>query len=387
MPLPTASATLPAPIANTLLLYTTPVDDPSGQAYWAFHTLPPLPGPDPAAFDTLYGSNQGEGPARYFRDFRPQLSPDGRYILVPGLAGYPEYGVEGTGTWLIDLTTGAARELLPDGVIATWSPTSDAITYVKNGVLYALDIAAGATPTLLYENLDLWPLYAKWSPDGQSILAMTGVQDELTGDLTFTYWLVPAGGGPPRELARHETLGAEYSSSEISWSPDGQFLLMHNQVYDLDGNALLPEQVGGLGWLPDRSQLIHWEAEELRIISVHGEDVAIIPIGGDPHQIPLRWAFSSDGRRLAYSMQRGEEGIALAIHDLESGETQVVGTVPGALYVNLLRWSADDNLLITETDHGEGRYNIWTLETRPGGAVERLIENAELIEVVPYPVR
>ena len=90
---------------------------------------------------------------------------------------------------------------------------------------------------------------------------------------------------------------------------------------------------------------------------------------------------------MAYSTQRGEEGIALAIHDRESGETQVVGTVPGALYVNLLRWSADDNLLITETDHGEGRYNIWTLETRPGGAVERLIENAELIEVVPYPVR
>ena len=119
IPLPTALATLPAPIANTLLLYTTPVDDPSGQAYWAFRTLPPLPGPDPAAFDTLYGSNQGEGPARYFRDFRPQLSPDSRYILVPGLVSYPEYGVVGTGTWLIDLTTGAARELLPDGVIAT----------------------------------------------------------------------------------------------------------------------------------------------------------------------------------------------------------------------------------------------------------------------------
>ena len=76
IPLPTALATLPAPIANTLLLYTTPVDDPSGQAYWAFRTLPPLPGPDPAAFDTLYGSNQGEGPARYFRDFRPWHSPD-----------------------------------------------------------------------------------------------------------------------------------------------------------------------------------------------------------------------------------------------------------------------------------------------------------------------
>lgn len=39
-PLRTASATLPAPMANTLLLYTTPVVDPSGQTYWAFRTSP-----------------------------------------------------------------------------------------------------------------------------------------------------------------------------------------------------------------------------------------------------------------------------------------------------------------------------------------------------------
>ena len=188
---PAPAPTLPPRVANTLLLYTTAVADPSGQAYWAFRTLPPLSQLDPAGFDTLYGPYDSLADfSMLFADLSPQLSPDGQTLLVPGLAGYAEQGIAGTGTWLVDRATGATRQLLPRGVSATWSPGSDAITYVEGTTLYTLSTAAGATPQPLFEDPNLWNLYAKWSPDGQWIAAVSGIQhwptEETEPTLTFT---------------------------------------------------------------------------------------------------------------------------------------------------------------------------------------------------------
>ena len=376
-------------MANTLLLYTTPVVDPSGQTYWAFRTLPPLPQLAAVGFDSLYGPYTDSSDfSLFFADFRPQLSPDGRMLLVPGLASYPEHGVEGTGTWLVDLTAKTARRLLPGGVSATWNPAGDAITYADGDTLFTLSTTPGATPQAIFQHPDLWDIYAKWSPDGRWIAAVTGLEhepaEESGPNLTFTYWLVPAGGGPARELAQRETYGAGYGAGEVSWSPDGQYLLAHTRVYDLAGNQLMPEGIGGLDWLPDRPQLLHWATERPRIITVTGEEIALVE-QSTYHSI-LNWALSNDGRRLAFSQPRTDGGVPLAIYDLESGETQIAGIIPNVIYVSDLRWSEDDTELIAGADNGEGRYDIWTLEARPGGAVERLIENAELIEVVAYPV-
>lgn len=378
----------PAPIAGTLVLYTTTVTDTSGQAYWAFRTFPPLPRLDATAFDTLYGLNNGSNDfSLFFADFRPQPSPDGQTLLVPGLRGHPEYGVEATGTWLIDLATGATRQLLPDSVIATWNPSGDAITYVDGDTLFTLDVAAGATPQPLFQHPDLWGIYAKWSADGQWIAAVTGEEHEPMGEaqtnLTFTYRLVPAGGGPARELAQRETYGADYSAGEMSWSPDGQFLLIHNHVYDPAGNALLPDGMGGLEWLPDRSQLLYRSPEGLRVITATGEEVALVE--GSNIEGPMAWGCSRDGRRLAFSLSPANDAIPLAIYDLDRGETKIVGAIPGALRINQLRWSADGAMLLAEADHGEGQYDIWSLPAVPGSAAERLIADAVLIEAIPYP--
>lgn len=385
-PPPTATATLPAPIANTLLLYTTATTDPVGQAFWAFRTLPPLPQLDPAGFDTLYGPRDSLSDfSMLFADLSPQLSPDGQTLLVPGLAGYAEQGIEGTGTWLVDRATGATRQLLPRGVSATWSPASDAITYVEGTTLYTLSTAAGATPQPLFDDPNLWNLYAKWSPDGQWIAAVSGIQhwpaEETEPTLTFTYWLVPAGGGPARELAQLGTQVGGYNAGEVSWSPDGQYLLAHNHVYDLAGNQLLPEGIGGLAWLPDRSQLLHWSAEPMSIITVNGEEVDLVEQSA-VHST-LNWAFSGDDRRLAFSQLPTDDGTPLAIYDLASGETQVVGVIPDARYVYPLRWSADDAVLIAGANHGEGRYDIWTLPAAPNSTAERLMADAVLIDAVP----
>lgn len=384
---PTVAATAVSPIAGTLLLYTTavtvqPAPDQPAQAYWAFRTLPPLPQLDPTGFDSLYGLYDSQADfSMFFANFQPQLSPDGQTLLVPGLISHPEYGVEGTGTWLIDLAMGAARQLLPDGVIATWNPAADAIAYIEDATLYTLSTAAGATPQPLFDDPNLWSLYAKWSPDGDWIAAVSGVQDEATGDITFAYWLVPAEGGPARELARRVSLVGGFNATEVSWSPDGQFLLAHNFIYNLAGNQLLPAETGGLVWLPDRPQLLHWAAEPMRIITVTGEEIDLVEQSA-AHST-LNWAFSGDGRRLAFSLRPTADGVPLAIYDLESGETQLVGAIPEAFYVHDLRWSGDDALLIAGAYHGEARYDIWTLPAAPNSTAERLLADAVLIDAVP----
>ncbi len=388
---PTAPATAVPPIDNTLVFYATIVTvqsapDQPATTSWALRTLPPLPQFDPAAFDDLYGPWQGEFDFSLFlADRQPQLSPDGQTLLVPGLTAYPQYDVEGTGTWMIDLMTGAARQLFADGVIATWSPAGDAITYVEGDTLYTLSTAEGATPQAIFQHPDLWDLYAKWSPDGQWIAAVSGVQHEPTGeagtDLTFTYWLVPPGGGPARELAQLETYGAGYSADGMSWSPDGQFLLIHNRVYDLAGNLLLTGDAGRLEWLPDRPQLIYLTDGTLRIITPTGDEIARIQ-GVEARAIS--WAFSPNGRRLAFGQPREAAGIPIAIYDFDSGETQRIGMVPDAVYIYPLRWSADDSLLVFTVGASEGSNDLWMLPAAPGGTAERLLADAALIEVLPY---
>ena len=384
---PPATAT-PKPIAGNLILYASAVDlsvasAPNGRMgrYYAFRTLPALPFLDPVFFDAFYGMTENMDPIGLFLlDFRPRLSPDGRSVLLSGLTSYPDAGREGTGTWLIDLDEGVARRLLTDGKIASWNPASDAIAYGEGDALYTLSTAEGAEPQRLFQYPDLWPQYAHWSPDGQWIAALTSTESTAydTG-YAATYWLVPAAGGPARELTTQAAGAIEYVSTDVSWSPDGQFLLARNRVFDLAGNLLSPDYPGRVDWLPDKSTLLSNRKDGLRILTIAGEEIARISEG----YFNEVWAFSRDGRQLAYALPRDEAGMAVAVYDLDSGENRVIGVVPGALNLDLLGWSADNTHLIAgifmETGH-----EIWTLAAEPGGAIERLLEDAELIEVFPY---
>jgi hypothetical protein len=70
---------------------------------------------------------------------------------------------------------------------------------------------------------------------------------------------------------------------------------MHAQVYDLEGNALLPDFTGGAAWMPTGSQLLV-NADGLHVIGAIGEEIARL---GDA--FADEWAISRDGRRLAYA--------------------------------------------------------------------------------------
>ena len=384
-------------LQDTLLLYTNLANlriaptlsmDVMPDDYWAFRTVPSLPFLDPTIFDRLYGKYQyADDMSLYFLDFRPRPSPNSRYLLVPGVAGIPEAGIEGMGLWLIDLNKGTSRELLPKGIIANWSPASDAIAYVQDDTLYTLNLDEGAAPQPVFSHEDLWTGYAHWSPNGEWIATLTssleGTNEYETG-YAATYWLVPSGGGVAKELTTQTAEAIEYCSCDISWSPNGQYLLVRNKVFDLEGNMLLSDYPGALTWIPNESHLLVNAQGELQIVSVSGEVIAHIA----DIQYPATWAWSRDGRRLAYSpgREKGGTDAEIIIYDLDQGENQVVGIIPGANSVELLRWSADNSKVIVGLDR-ENRDEIWIVAGQPGGETKPLMESALLIEAVSYPVR
>lgn len=395
-PMPTAARATTAPqptptltpVDGTLVLYTQIValqtsPDPADlwERHYAFRTLPALPFLDREVFDALYGKSDNMGDiGNFFFDFRPHVSPDGRYILVPGLVAWPQYDVEGTGTWLIDLEAGSARQLSPDGVIATWSPAGDAITYVKDGVLYTLGIAEGATPNPLLQNENLWPLYAKWSPDGRTIATLISDNpdpiDYTDPQFFAAVWLVPANGEPARQLPLMEVFGVEYVSEQMSWSPDGQYLLVHNVIYDMEGNLISPDYRSGVHWLPNDTRLLA-HGDGLRIMTIAGEELALIS-----DQPVTEWAFSHDGLSLAYAQGSTRERASVVVYDIEEGTNRTIA--PHSAWP--IRWSADDHFLILGTIGGEpsARPQIKMVSVDPGGEERLLIDYAELIEAVPY---
>ena len=387
-PQPQPTPTL-VPVDGTLVLYakivavqTSPDPADLWVRHYAFRTLPELPFLDPAIFDVFYGKSELMEPiGMFFFDFRPQPSPDGRYVLVPGLVGYPQYGVEGTGTWLLDLQMGETRKLLPDGVTATWSPTSDAITYVKDGTLYTLDIAAGATPNPLLQDEKLWPLYAKWSPDGRTIATLISIHGDPASSEDPQYfaapWLVPVNGEPARQLPVLEVFGMEYVSEQMSWSPDGQYLLVHNEIFDLEGNLVSPDYQFGVRWMPTGTQLLA-RGDGLWIMTIAGEPITQIST------LPIHeWAFSHDGRYLAYAHGAIDGPPSIAVYDLEEDTSRTILSHSASP----IRWSADDRFLILGTYGGDpgARPQITIVGVDPPGEEKVLIDYAELIEVVAYP--
>ena len=372
----TAPSVLNRSLDGTLLLYTTYTDN----GYRAFKTWPTLTFLDPAVFDVLYGERQyADDMSLFFLDFTPKLSPNSRYVLVPGLASYPIGSIKGTGTWLIDLELGEARQLLPDGRFATWNPASDAIAYVEDATLYTLSIAEEAEPQPIFQHSDLWTQYAHWSPDGQWIAALTSSRegtDEYETGYAATYWLVPPDGGPARELTTQDAGAIEYCSCDMSWSPDGQYLLVRNRVFDLTGQLLSPDAdyAGRVNWLPYDSQLLMNSAEGLSIITIAGEEADRISDSGAG-----AWDFSHDGRRLAYT-QSTEEGLRrLVVYDLHENKAQTIQPVTGAP----LRWSTDDSHLLMSV-YRDNRVQIVAISLESNGEEVALVDEGLLIEVVPY---
>jgi WD40 repeat protein len=388
-------ATLSAgPILNdTLILYTTNAlsteATPSSSVtsvYWPLKSWPLMPQFEQPIYDTFYQVTKGFGDdaVRDILERRPQPSPDGRYILLSG-SSYNPSGDEGRGLLLVDLhadrSVEAARQLLPTARIVSWSPGSDQIAYVDGNTLYTLAIVAGARPVTVFTRPNLWSLYAQWSPDGRWIATVTSTQQQSDAqgspELTNTYWLVPTNGESARELTIQTDFAMEYTTEEMAWSPDSQFLLMRNEVFNLTGEQVSPPFSGRARWLPDQARLLINGEDGLHVTTIRGEEIALIN-----NSFADVWAFSHDGQRLAYSQAAVGQQLAIFIFDLDELDNQFVGTVP-ANYLGLLRWSGADDYLIM--DDGQVDSPIWVMAAQPDSLAIPLLETGALLEVVVVP--
>ena len=337
-------------------------------------------------FDTFYGPEvQMENVRRYTQfNFGPQLSPNGRYLLLPGVGGYGglEHGGSNTGLWLLNLQTDALRQLLPQAKVATWSPHGDQIAYVDGETLYTLDVALGAEPVARFTHPDLWELYARWSPDGNLIATMSTVNFPEPID---AYWLVDVISGQADELAIRPSFAIEHVAAEMSWSPTGRYLLVRNELFAWDGQPLPTELQGGLAhWLPAAEALQSGEGEKLllngrsgfSIVTVDGEE--IIRIAGD---FVSTWAFSHNGRFLAYRDPLSETD--LIIFNLETYES--VRLNPSSVNVQSIQWSGNDDYLLL--DDGRRTSPIWALSIEPDSQAQIVVERGTLIAALPAPIR
>ncbi|MCC6606602.1 MAG: PD40 domain-containing protein [Anaerolineae bacterium] len=367
-------------LADSLILYMTAIQL-ADKDFWALQALPNILTFDQSVFETFYGEVidgvDSEDQSRYFFNFRPQSSPNGRYLLLPGIGGYTNpNGDLGTGLWLADLQEETSRQLLPQAKIATWSPQNDEMTYVEGDILYILSIDEESTPIPLFSHPNLNWLYARWSPDGKWIATMTSQlrEPEEAGDpeITNTYWIVPTNGDPAWKLATRDSFAIEYIAEEMTWSPDSLFLLVRNEVFDLAGRQIAPQLPGKVHWL--HNQLLVNSDDGLHIVTVEGQELASMG-----HSFASAWAFSHDGQHLAYVQSSDNGQVDIYTFNLETMENFLVGSIPTS-FLSIIRWGSDDQYLFL--DDGQDTSPIWIIDTQLNGSTKQILDKGILIEVI-----
>lgn len=329
----TATAHPDNPVPNTTILYSRAC---------GLYSLPPLPALDKPEMRTLYkGLANCEDFGAFLVSYAPIPSPDNTHLLVTG-----PYE-----TWLVNLETEDLRKLFSSKVAATWSPASDAVTYVIDERLYRLDRAVDAEPKLLFQQSGLVPLFARWSPDGKWIAVASINQSEGNAEPTLTLWIVSAAGGSAHNLGAIPAPAREWVPQDMQWSPDNQIIgTSFGWFVSLDGTKRAVADLETVSW---------WESAQARKLIAN--------------QVDPKWAFSYDGRRLAWlEPQAGR--FQIVTFDTSTQARTEIGTLT-APYGLMVRWSADDQWIVADAGG-----TIWKIAARPNSVAETVLENAILID-------
>ncbi len=182
---------------------------------------------------SLETGKQREVPLALERAGHPRFSPDGRSVLLNGADRKQREGI-----YLVDVQTGQATLLVPDGRVAVWSRDGKTIFFTRFpealpkegdriGQIIARDLATGAEKEIYREatnvNTGDGLIYdLAISPDGRS-LAFTVVNGKEPKSIK----VLPIAGGEARviyRVAKEDPQGVP-NFSGLEWSADGRELL------------------------------------------------------------------------------------------------------------------------------------------------------------------
>jgi dipeptidyl aminopeptidase/acylaminoacyl peptidase len=248
------------------------------------------------------------------------LSPDGAHAAYTVAHVDPKDEKQYSAIWLVSLETGDARQLTSGTATdssPSWSPDGKQIAFMstrgEKPQLYVIAIDGGeARPlTTLKQGVGSG---AVWSPDGKHLAftasPITDPRDqskpyrvtrsiyrfnamEYLDDVVQDLYVMPAGGGEPRQVTKDATM-----NSNPQWSPDGKELLYlasmqpdsftaffgkHRVINLVDGSSrdVLGEwgYVGAASWTPDGSQVVFTGKPRDRAIGAK-YDLWVVPSGG-----------------------------------------------------------------------------------------------------------
>lgn len=269
-----------------------------------------------------------------FDDREPAWSPDGRTIAFASDRGE---GVGGSyNIWTLDVVTGALKQVTRDAAeerLPTWSPDAKRIAYssVRGDVteLWSVDIATGEERRLRESTARLDA--PSWSPAGKlayvagtptsSRLEIDGVAVSATENV-FPFrvsWLnandyVYVSDG----RIRRATLGKR-SRATIDFSATLRVAQPQYTKRVRDFDSTQPRRALGIVrpvLSPDDTQIAFAALGDIYVQPVAGGDAINVTRDGFLDADP---AWSPDGRRLAYSSDKGGKLLQLWIRDLQTG--------------------------------------------------------------------
>jgi dipeptidyl aminopeptidase/acylaminoacyl peptidase len=263
----------------------------------------------------------------------PQLSPDGRGVLYAVRTTDVEANRRTTTTWLMPVAGGAARRFPNDTTAASearWSPDGRRVAYVAGGQLWVADASGGSARRLT--SLNGGATGPIWSPASDRIAFVSSVYPECSTREDYDAC----------DAAREK----ERAESKVKAHVADQLLYRHWTAYDEGQRAHL------FVVAPDGSGL--------RDLTPGARyDVPPCPFGGSEG-----YAFSSDGRELAYSAKdQGREDAWST--DVNLYRVSVSGGAPEVL--TAANRGADQNPVYSP----DSRYIAYASQQRAGFESDR----------------
>ncbi len=224
-----------------------------------------------------------------------------RLIYSARLAG-------GSGLWSMDVATGDSHLIVPNAGAPSVSADGKILVFAKGREIWRAD-ADGTHAVRLNDALGSFPRVA---PDGSRVYyisAQSGLQST---------WVVDLAGGAPRQFSPVQSSGPAVTS------PDGRLVMMASGAVESPGTFIMTvdggepvrrlpvlRRRGEVSWTPDSRGLMYLDAASGNLMVQPIDGGAPRLLTALPHRDVAGFAWSPDGKQLAFTRQTGSSNIVL----------------------------------------------------------------------------